>query len=748
MPRRRHDDPAHHASGPRRRTVLRSAGGAAGAVTAGFAAGAVTTGLAAVPAAARESAGGLPVAGTEVVWWSPQQDPGTQVVAFAAGELAEYLGRVTSGAFTPRRLNRPGRGVALLPPGAGPDAPAPPAADAERLLAGRGDEALTVSVGGWGALAAGNGPRAVLHAVYALLERAGVRFFAPAFPWYQGRGERVPRTPGLVLAATAGTVEEPAWAWRRKYVEEGTSHTAEGLVQLLDWMAKNRLNTLVHPYDYNHWGHITYDRVRAVVAPEAARRGILIEVGGHGYESFLPRERYPAFYTSGANVFHVHDPVALDTYVTAVTAYLAQRPEIAVFDAWPPDTATWPAASVAAFGSVANAEAHVVNTLRTALATALPSVRVERVAYGAAIAPPSPGQGFHPQVLIDFAPYERNYLHALDDPASGANAPLAALLRSWSDAAEGPLAVYDYNRRYRWRSLPVRPLRILSADARFYAELGVDGLGSYSEPADWLPFEAVHLFSARLARDPGTDPDAWLTGYLGDRFGPAAGQLAGYFHRTTADPDGLSSPSYAASVLADYRTAATALDSALRVLAGREEHLIAALLRSHLDLALADVAISTAATTAARATARAAYRTLLEERRFRGLVLQDIRAVQRWGGSLAHRDGNPLYQLPAHAAPVVDRLTVARGGSVTVRLRAQDIDWRGHTVSWSAVVPQGLTLSSASGTLTPAGAADGSQRLTLTASASLAPGTHQVAFAFRCDGTLPLPQAVLTVTVG
>ncbi|EDY47214.1 hypothetical protein SSCG_00242 [Streptomyces clavuligerus] len=598
-----------------------------------------------------------------------------------------------------------------------------------------------------GALAAGISSWSSLYAVFALLERAGVRFFAPALPGYGGGGEHVPRDTALTLPATA-LLEEPAWAWRRKYVEEGTSHTPEGLVHLLDWMAKNRLNTLVHPYDYNHWGHITWDRVRATAAPEAARRGILVEVGGHGYESFLPPERHPAFYTSGANVFDVHDPAALDTYVRAVTAYLTERPEIAVFDCWPPDSATWPAASVAAFGSVTDAEAHVVNTLRVALATTLPSVRVERVAYGAAIAPPTPGRGFHPRVLIDFAPYERTYRHALDDPASAANAPLASLLRSWAATAEGPLAVYDYNRRYRWRSLPVRPLRVLAADARFYAALGADGLGSYSEPADWLPFEAVHLFSARLARDPGTDPDTWLGQYLADRFGPAARHLADYYARTTADPDGFSDPGYAAAAESAYREAAAALDRALAVLAGRPEHLLVARLRSHLELALADVAISTAATAGARATARATYRTLLEERRFQGLVLQDIRAVQRWGGTLAHRDGHPLYRLPAHASLVTDRLTVARGGSTTVRLRAQDIDWRGHTVTWTAAFPPGLTPSATSGTLTPAGPADGTQRLTLTASPSLATGAHQAVFTFVCDGGLPLPPARLTVTVG
>ncbi|GAA2243533.1 hypothetical protein GCM10010232_33180 [Streptomyces amakusaensis] len=738
MHRQSEDRTGTAAAGPGRRTVLRTAAVGATAVAA--------TALAAPEAAAgKRGTGGTPAAGSTVLWWAPEAEAG--VVSFAASELAGYLGRIVSGPVAARRSARPGRGLALLPAGSPADVPAPLAAEADRLLAGRGPEAHAFAVGAAGAIATGNGARAVLYAAYALLEHAGVRFFAPDFPQYEGRAERVPRDGGLVIPATAGTVAEPAWTWRRKYVEEGTSHTAEGLVRLLDWMAKNRLNTLVHPYDYNHWGHIAYDRVRESVAPEAARRGIVVEVGGHGYESFLPRERYPDFYTPGSNVFNVHDEAALNTYVRAVTGHLAGRPEIAVFDAWPPDTATWPAASVAAFGSVADAEAHVVNTLRAALATALPQVRVERVAYGAAIAPPSAGPGFHPEVLIDFAPYERNYRHALADPASGTNAPLAALLRSWAEAADGPLSVYDYNRRYRWRSLPVRPLGILAADARFYESLGVDGLGSYSEPADWLPFEAVHLFSARLAREPGTDPDAWLAEYLADRFGPAAGALGDYFRATTADPDGLADPSYAAAVLADYRGAATALDSALAALAGREERLIVALLRSHLELALADVTISVSATAASRATARAAYRALLEERRFRGLVLQDIRAVQRWGGSLAHRDGYPLYHLPAHASLVSDRVTLARGGSATVRLRAQDVDWRGHTVTWSASAPPGLALSAASGTLTASGASDGVRRLTLTAAGSLAPGTHTVVFAFTGDGTVPLPPARLTVTV-
>lgn len=69
-------------------------------------------------------------------------------------------------------------------------------------------------------------------------------------------------------------------------MEEGWSHTVDNLPQLIDWMAKQRLNILVYPYDYVALGLVEWDTWREQLIPELERRDMILEVGGHGYDSF------------------------------------------------------------------------------------------------------------------------------------------------------------------------------------------------------------------------------------------------------------------------------------------------------------------------------------------------------------------------------------------------------------------------------------------------------------------------------
>src|SRR6201999_1438743 len=80
---------------------------------------------------------------------------------------------------------------------------------------------------------------------------------------------------------------EPKFKLRKLYVEEGHSHTEENLKQLIEWMPKVGYNTLVVPMNYQGHGKVMWDNWREVLTPELQKRGITIEVGGHGYQNFL-----------------------------------------------------------------------------------------------------------------------------------------------------------------------------------------------------------------------------------------------------------------------------------------------------------------------------------------------------------------------------------------------------------------------------------------------------------------------------
>lgn len=211
-----------------------------------------------------------------ILSWSHDASP---VAEFAAAELARYVQAMTGMSPSLEVAGSPSTfpTLALLA-----DRGLVPAAMLQRLardLIGQPPDAYAIHAERETIALAGTTPRATLYGVYDLLRRFGVRFFAPAFPFYAGQHEFVPLLAAVQLAP-CHVVERPAFAIRRKYVEEGWSHTPSTLVALIDWMAKNRLNVLVYPYDYQRWGLVRWDLWREQLLPELEKRGLLLEVGG------------------------------------------------------------------------------------------------------------------------------------------------------------------------------------------------------------------------------------------------------------------------------------------------------------------------------------------------------------------------------------------------------------------------------------------------------------------------------------
>ncbi|MEV0785729.1 DUF4838 domain-containing protein [Streptomyces sp. NPDC050423] len=742
---------AMRASAVRRRGFLVGAAGLTGAtlLPALTATDAAADTVRAAGAPLRAVSGGR--ARAAVLWW------GAGSAEFAATELRDYVRRITGVRLPLRAVPGPSApegvtGLVALSAGTGKwgGIPASALADAGRELHGAPEDSFTLLGDDTCLLLTGQGDRAPLYAVYALLERAGVRFFAPAFPAYEGHHEHIPSARTLDLPPVRLT-DRPATELRRQYAEEGFSHTAASLPPLLDWMAKNRLNTFVHPADYLGLGVTTYDRVRDVLVREAGRRSIRIETGGHGYDSFLPKADYPQFYESGGPVFDIYNPQALDAYVSKVVDFLRERPEITLFDCWPPDVGAFQKPVLDRYGTASNAESVVVNQLARVLREELPGVRVERIAYASTVQPPGPQYPCDPEVVVDFAPYSRNYDGHLGDPAVGANTGLANALRAWRSTHGGPLAMYEYYRRYRWRSLPVHPLTTIAADAAFESGLGLDGIGMYSEPGDWITYEHVQSLVAALAWDSALDAGGFLDGYLRARFGAGAADAARrYYDLTGLDPD-----THGPGVLtANYGQARAALQEA----AGRTEEpaprtLLDRLIRN-VDIALADMRIGLApAGSTELDAARREYRALVHRNRFNGICLPNMQAWWRWNGpdgqapyddARIRQDVVDTYASPAAGFGDPGFLVLERDGDpVALDVEAQDVDFAGHTVHWTATAPDGVVLEPSEGTLKVRGTRGAAARVAVRATADAAAGAHPVTLEFRlADGTRLVPSRV------
>lgn len=450
---------------------------------------------------------------------------------FAAGELQRYV-RQMSGAELPM-VSKPAKGATAIfleaAPGRATDA---------------WDDGFQIRIQGTRIRIQGHNPRARLFATYALLERLGCRWYAPRFSFYaEGQAERVPHAATLTLKDTV-IAERPALRYRAKYVEEGRTHTPENLPALVDWMAKTRQNVFSCPLDYGGAGRVRWDLFREQLIPELKKRGLLIEVGGHGYQNFLPVERYFAEHPdwfgmdeqgrrsrARNRVFETANPAAMAEFTRNVLAYLRAHPEIDIFDLWPPDGARWSEDSAGkALGEPPVRHARVVNHVAAAVARELPQVTVEFIAYQNYLTPP-PGTAFAPNTLVGFCPISQSFTAPIDDPTNAVNKAYWDDLQEWKERADvaGRLYVYSYYRKYAWQSLPVLIPHTIEREVRSYREAGVVGLSSYSEPGDWLTYELQHLALARAAWDPAFKAEAFVRDYCRERFGDAAKSMGRFY---------------------------------------------------------------------------------------------------------------------------------------------------------------------------------------------------------------------------
>ena len=381
--------------------------------------------------------------------------------------------------------------------------------------------------------------RGTLYAAYDLLDRLGCRWLAPAFSFYQGAHDTVPKCATLAISLNEDVIEQPALKYRKLYVEEGHSHDTTNLLQMIDWMPKRRFNTLVVPLNYAGGGRVMWDNWRKDLAPELQRRGLWLEVGGHGYENYLNAEmeggqlfeRHPEWFHLDENgkrakhpraVFCTVNREAKDFFNRSVIRYLDAHPEIQIFDFWPPDGAKWCQCSdCKALGTPSERQALLLTEVSAAVHKTRPDLRFETVAYAACVAPPVK-VAMDPSVLVDFCPIAQCFDVQIDDPLSDQNAAYVAQLKDWTRSFKGDISLYSYYRKYAWSSLPNLIPHYIQNDLRFYRNAGVRGISSYAEPGDWAAYELNHYVLGGLAWNPDADVDAMIRKFALARFGAQA----------------------------------------------------------------------------------------------------------------------------------------------------------------------------------------------------------------------------------
>jgi hypothetical protein len=303
-------------------------------------------------------------------------------------------------------------------------------------------------------------------------------------------------------------------------------------------MPKARFNTLSVPMDYGGTGRVRWDKWRAELSPELARRGIDIEVGGHGYQNFLNasmqdgrlfaehadwfgRDSTCQPSRAAENVFNTSNAEAASFVATQAVSYMHDRPEIATLELWPPDGARWSACPTLSLASAPDRQATLLNTVSAALRSARPDAKLQTIAYAEAKEPPS-HVVLDARIMVDVCPIGQNFDYQIDDPRGANNTQYVALIRDWRTRFGGHLGLYSYYRRYAWLSLPVLLPHYMQHDLRWYATVPMQGISTYAEPADWYTYELNHYVMGQLAWNPNADVDALVADYTTLRYGRAA----------------------------------------------------------------------------------------------------------------------------------------------------------------------------------------------------------------------------------
>lgn len=397
----------------------------------------------------------------------------------------------------------------------------------------------------------GSSPRSTLYAVYDFLEQLGYKWVAPDFDFYSDTNESILLKSDSTFNHEGNRIEEPAFQYRKFYVEEGRSHTLENLKKLIDWMPKARMNILVFPIDYEGRGEVKWSKWREELTPELKKRDILIEVGGHGYQNFIHAlmedgtlyEKHPEWFgldTSGTRsnhprmVFCTSNTDAANYLYINVFNYLKSHPEIDIFDFWPPDSETWCSCDhCVRLGTETERHILLVNRVATLLQHDFPQVRLECLSYNRYTKPSEQVQ-LNSKVLLDFCPIGQNFEHQIFDKGNTRNEQYHQDLLNWKKVFDGDISIYTYFRKYAWRSLPNIIPNYMQQDIQYYKSLGIHGLSVYSEPGDWFTYGLNHYVFTQLAWNPAIPVDS-LTRIYADQVYGQSGSVAFSIYKELED---------------------------------------------------------------------------------------------------------------------------------------------------------------------------------------------------------------------
>jgi hypothetical protein len=378
--------------------------------------------------------------------------------------------------------------------------------------------------------------RGLIHAASNLLEKLGAQFppgVAPSYPRIEsarvGAIEPWRVTPAFKRRAFVSDI----MTWNYNFADRLDLHLRHDR-EFIPWMARRGINA----FSYIRHPHDTRLKIDEI-APLLRERGLDVEYGGHVLQLLLSRDRFaehPEYFPAGddgVRIAHgnlcVSNPDAVAIVRAGALAYVHDYPENSLLHIWGADVrrGAWCRCGQCRELPPQIQYMDVVNAIAGALAADSDAPPIAYLAYHDTI-DPHPGLRPLGNVWFEWAPRERCYSHAIDDPACEINPRYFESLKRYLEIFNGRGHVFEYYAdAILFGGLGFATPAVVARDLRAYHRLGIASIscltfGAYSAMAYPVNLEAF----VRGSRDPNFEPDTTLVDISAGRHPRCAPEMA------------------------------------------------------------------------------------------------------------------------------------------------------------------------------------------------------------------------------
>ena len=360
--------------------------------------------------------------------------------------------------------------------------------------------------------------RGLIHAGADFLEKLGARFapgVAPSYPRIDAARLRTIEPFRVTPAFKRRAFVSDIMTWNYSFPDRLELHLRHDR-EFIPWIARRGVNA----FSYIRHAHDTRLKIDEL-EPLLREREIDAEYGGHVLPILLPRERFddrPDFFPAGDDGVRiasgnlcVSNPDALAIVSEGALAYTREHPENKLLHIWGADVRNGAWCRCARCRDLPPQLQYmkVVNAIAAKLSDDDAAPSVAYLAYHDTI-DPQPGLKPRDNVSFEWAPRERCYTHALDDPDCETNPRYLESLKRYLEIFDGRAHVFEYYAdAILFCGLGFATPSIIARDLRAYRSLGITSISCLTFGAYSVMAYPVNLGAfVRGSINPDFDPDA------------------------------------------------------------------------------------------------------------------------------------------------------------------------------------------------------------------------------------------------